>query len=209
MKRFNTFTVAKIAIASLVFSITVMSGGVAGAVPIQWTVASGGNGHWYEAIDLGTQISWTSARTESEGAGGYLATITSSAEDLWIDSNLLPLTTGNGVWLGGFQDFSSPSFSEPAGGWTWVTGEVWDFAAWALVNGGGGAFEPNNWEFDEHYLMYVKPESPNPVGWNDAANSNQLDAYIIEYDTNPIPEPNTALLLGIGLSALAVRREKR
>ena len=32
--------------------------------------------------------------------------------------------------------------------------------------------------------------------------------YSVEAMT-PVPEPNTALLLGIGLSALAVRREKR
>ncbi len=39
MKRFNTFTLT-IAVASLVFAFTVMSGGVAGAVPVPWTVAS-------------------------------------------------------------------------------------------------------------------------------------------------------------------------
>ena len=37
MKRFNTFTVA---VASLVFAITVMSGGVAGALPSVWISAN-------------------------------------------------------------------------------------------------------------------------------------------------------------------------
>ena len=109
-------------------------GSGASAVPIEWTVASGGNGHFYEAVDLGTGISWNDAKTAAEAAGGYLATITSAGEDAWVGANLLPLIVGTGggrlgPWLGGFQDTSSPFYSEPDGGWAWVTGESWDYTA--------------------------------------------------------------------------------
>ena len=81
MKRFNAFTL--VAVASLFFAFTVMSGGVAGAVPIQWTVASGGNGHWYEHVYIAME--WHPAKTFYEsrshlGLQGHLFTITSAAE---------------------------------------------------------------------------------------------------------------------------------
>ena len=41
------------------------SSGVA-AAPIEWTVASGGNGHFYEVVDLGTAISWDDAKAAAE-----------------------------------------------------------------------------------------------------------------------------------------------
>ncbi len=66
MKRFNSFTVA-----SLFFAITLMSG-VAGAVPVQWTVASGGNGHWYEygGDPVPAPLAWTSQQANAAAPGG-------------------------------------------------------------------------------------------------------------------------------------------
>jgi hypothetical protein len=60
--------------------------------PIQWTTASGGNGHWYE---LSTDSAlWSAARTASlgrtfMGMSGYLATVTSAGEDSFILANNL------------------------------------------------------------------------------------------------------------------------
>ena len=45
------------------------SSSVAWAVPIEWTVASGGNGHFYEAVDLGIEISWDDAKGASNNGG--------------------------------------------------------------------------------------------------------------------------------------------
>src|SRR4051795_2608709 len=45
--------------------------------PVQWAVASGGNGHWYAFVsDPG--VTWTEAEAAAETSGGYLATITTS-----------------------------------------------------------------------------------------------------------------------------------
>ena len=41
-----------IRILGFLFLLLVMRS--ASAEPVQWTVADGGNGHWYEAIDIGS-----------------------------------------------------------------------------------------------------------------------------------------------------------
>jgi hypothetical protein len=53
----------------------------ASALPIQWTVGSGGNDHYYDAVSAPAGISWSQALVAAFSAGGYLATITSSAEN--------------------------------------------------------------------------------------------------------------------------------
>ena len=156
----------------------------AGAVPIEWSADFGGNGHFYEVVDLGSPISWHDAKAQAEAAGGYLATITSASEDAWITTNLLPLVSGSGgsnrlgPWIGGYQDTSSPTFSEPAGGWAWITGEAWGYTQW-----GAGGLEPNNNPAPENYLHYYVQGTGPHTGWNDLGpfdTSNPVDSYIIE-----------------------------
>ena len=83
------------------------------AAPVEWPVSSGGNGHSYEAVNVGSPISWTQAKTAAEQAGGHLATLTSEAENSFvfhlIEAPLywrgyqaaMPLASG--PWIGGFQ----------------------------------------------------------------------------------------------------------
>jgi len=56
----------------------VFAGSTARANLIQWS----GNGHWYEAIPA--SIAWTDAKAAAEAKGGYLATITSAAENTFV-----------------------------------------------------------------------------------------------------------------------------
>ena len=98
------------------------------------------NGHYYEYVSS-PGIFWTAAKTQAEelsfkGLHGYLATVTSAQETSFFASDLPDALTNNS-FLGGFQDTSAPDYSEPSGGWRWVTGEAWDYTNWA--NG-----EPNN-----------------------------------------------------------------
>jgi hypothetical protein len=90
---------------------------------VEWRVADGGNGHWYEKIS--TVMSWDAHKENAEHLGGHLATITSAAENsvVWNLGDW-PIV----CWLGG---------RAPAGqgcipsAWTWVTGEAWSYAPWA------------------------------------------------------------------------------
>ena len=47
---------------------------------LRWEVSAGGNGHWYKAVALTNDVTWTEAERLARLEGGYLATITSVAE---------------------------------------------------------------------------------------------------------------------------------
>ena len=50
---------------------------------------------------------------------------------------------------------------------------------------------------------------PNRMAFGDGTSAASSESYMAGISFSSVPEPSTALLLGIGLSALAVRREKR
>jgi len=175
------------------------------ATPVQWSVSSGGNGHYYEAVSVPARISWTDAKTDAELKGGFLATISSAEENAFVFSlvtNQVFWTSGVtgqslGPWLGGFQPIGS---SEPAGNWQWVTGVPFTYTCWAQS-------EPSNGWGLENYLSFYNA-TPNSMAstWNDLQNYDAPYApvgYIVEY----VPEPCTIVLLSLG--SLLLRRGNR
>ena len=99
-----------------------------GAQPVQWI----SNGHRYDLVD-DAAIIWLEANAiangkQFNGLKGHLVTITSEAENQFLvdsfGSNL------RDRWIGGFQAEGAP---EHNGGWTWVTGEVWQYTNWDPV----------------------------------------------------------------------------
>ncbi|MGE4103211.1 MAG: lectin-like protein [Pirellulales bacterium] len=169
--------------ASVVSSVAIiLVPGMAFSAVVEWRLQDGGNGHLYEEISAPNGIDWFTAKAEAEKRGGYLATVTSVAENTFIfskvDSSQNWIDTDPqqyGPWLGGFQ---SASGSEPAGGWSWVTGEPFSYTAWAPG-------EPNNQGGDEEYLHYFSFNTPANT-WNDAVGAASMRGYVVEYDT-PIP----------------------
>ncbi len=77
---------------------------------IEWTAGSGGNGHFYEVLS-GLE-NWDSARADALSRGGYLATITSAAENTFV-TNLL--TTSATVRALGWAVPTAPSKARSAG----------------------------------------------------------------------------------------------
>jgi uncharacterized delta-60 repeat protein len=146
----------------------------------QWTTASGGNGHWYQFVS-GSKT-WTQARDEATNAGGHLATVTSAAESTFV--NGLVYDPAVSFWLGGYQDRTSVTFREPAGGWRWVTTEPWSFTNW-------NAGEPNN-SGDEDHLAGNLSSSGR---WADLQSTNARPGYIVEFETDPRPAPRTQATL--------------
>jgi hypothetical protein len=148
---------------------------------VQWKVSDGGNGHWYQWSRQASGISWTAARSQCTSRGGHLATPTSLPENQFVFDLTLPTTSWLnrfGPWLGGFQPSGSP---EPAGGWRWVTEEVWDCTAW-------WPGEPTNFyctspgEDKLHFIDYA-------ANWNDitdeAGDCEGFNwSYVIEWDAD-------------------------
>jgi hypothetical protein len=156
-------------------------------------------------------ISWTDANAAATAAGGYLATLTSEAENNFAFSLVKDVpefwdhhpssTNLHGTWLGGYQPAGAP---EPAGGWRWVTDEPWDYTCWGS---GQGIVEPDNYLGNQQYLEYFRFGGAMVPTWNDEHNVNSdppIHGYIIEY----IPEPGVLSLLALGGMAI-LRRGRR
>ncbi len=177
--------------------------------PVQWPVADGGNGHYYERVDMqeGAAITWQDAKNAAEarsylGASGHLATITSGSENQFIVATFL-LSTPPGqfygqYWLGGFQD------PYPGGSWQWITGEVWTYSNWWVTepSGDGCCLE----------IASSSIGPPNlPGTWNDEASTRTLGGYIVEYvvmevgiDVKPGSYPNAININGHGVIPVAI-----
>jgi hypothetical protein len=55
------------------------------AVSVEWTVASGGNGHGSAEIDTGTGVlTRNAAKVQAKELGGYLSTPSTNAENSWL-----------------------------------------------------------------------------------------------------------------------------
>ena len=76
----------------------VMFCGVCQGVLVQWSSDVGGNDHFYEVVSVPSGISWYQANTSATSSGGYLATITSAAENSFVYSILDYDTHFTGEW---------------------------------------------------------------------------------------------------------------
>ena len=165
---------------AMVLGIVLFSG-LCYAAPIQWAVADGGNGHSYDVAFQTT--GWETAKQLAETYWydeyqGHLATITSVEEQQWLWSTL----PCNKVWLGGYQ---ADNATEPDEGWTWVTGEKWDYANWR-------AEEPNDAFGDEDYLVIDQLSIPGQ--WNDQREDGwgKFPGFLVEYETPRTRYPHTS-----------------
>ena len=178
------------------------------AAPVEWKVAEGGNGHFYEPFAPGV-ISWTDADAAATALGGHLVTLTSAAENEFvfdlIDSETYwaPFIRADGQlqvhgpWIGLFQ---LPGAPEPDMGWLWVTGEPFVFNAW-------GTGEPNGQPTENFGEFFGGPADGSvrvPL-WNDRIDvavvpANASIAYVVEF----APEPPSPLLAAMVALALAV-----
>lgn len=118
------------------------------------------NGHWYRRYDA--SMTWHESRAFCESEGGYLATITSPAENDFVFVNLAAAAPNDEVWLGGTDQGQE-------GIWRWITGEPWEYSNWASVGN-----EPNNSGGFEHYLTISSLLGPDDRegSWNDSATGN-------------------------------------
>ena len=144
-----------------------LTAGASAQDAVQWRVEDGGNGHWYALMRV--PQAWQQARKWCDDHGGHLATVTSLNESALIAS----LSLSSHTWLGGFQDAQSSDFSEPAGGWRWITGESWTVSVW-------NSAEPNNYPPGQENWLATHN---NLQTWADLPGDWTLP-FIIEFDAD-------------------------
>ncbi len=167
------------AVGGNVYALRIGNFGVGGAsfgdftVNLDAPVLNPTNGHFYKIYS--EQLSWTDAKLAAEGqiwqgVPGHLATIQDQAELDWIVQTLAPARP----WIGLSQNLASPTFSEPGGGFEWVTGEPFTFTNWSpgepSNNDGAGGTE----EFVELF---------GNGAWNDVTDAHfPTVQYLVEWD---------------------------
>jgi hypothetical protein len=143
----------------------------------RWPATAGGNNHLYEFINVGRDITWDEARAVSAatGPGWHLATVTSFAENSFIESlfagnraafNCCLSSNASGPWMGGFAStFRSND-------WRWITGEPFLYSDW-------GPAEPFG---NGDRLSYAEFGAARFLAWNDVPSVYPLSprGYIRE-----------------------------
>lgn len=189
------------ALGALALCCSILS---AQAAPVQWTVASGGNGHFYEFVVFTVlgELNWLEARDAAEAAGGYLATITSAGEQTFLESIDPPGT--DSFWIG-----ASDATTE--GVWRWETGPETGTQFWQGLAGGSTTApfnyakwkvgEPNN-AGDEDYATFIG----DGFGWNDDILArNIIRGYVFE---TPVPLPAPIWLICSALGLIGIWRKR-
>lgn len=162
-------------------------GGLARRVadPVEWKIADGGNGHFYQLVVEKRPVTWHEAAQRAmalyfRGMPGHLVTMTSREEDQFVIANVLEELTLRGVWTG-LTDVLGE------GQYRWVTGEPYEFTNWATFP----VQQPDNfheadWHGGEDYGMYAQFPGKQPWAWNDLSIDSmheKISAYIVEYES--------------------------
>lgn len=169
------------------------------AAPVQWTVGSGGNGHYYEFVSANVNQATAltaAAATSYLGKQGYLVTVTSQGEQDFLHG----LSTTN-AWIG--AEYSNNA-------WRWATGPEAgqsffgtaspdiNYSFWNSSEPNGNAGEPAvtmNW-------------NAGTGQWNDW-NPGNAASYFIEF-SGGVPEPAAWAMMvgGFGLLGAMSRRRR-
>ena len=148
-------------------------------------------GHYYEFVNNGGAITWIAAKAAAEartyfGQYGYLATVTSQAENDFLRDKL-----ASDAWIG-----ASDATTE--GAWYWVTGPengtlistgvYGAITTYAGVYSNWSVNQPDNYTYsgslpggEDYGEMYCS--GANSGGWNDLPNSEPaVQGYLAEYN---------------------------
>ena len=125
------------------------------------------------------------------GLTGHLATITSAEEYNWILENIFSRAQLNlyQVYLGGWNDGFvgsepiPPNGYYPVGDWHWITGEMWDFVAWAQ-------YAPYEFEGLSFQLSLILQYADFNTGLANSVFENSSGSWsmghLVEYDDIPV-----------------------
>jgi hypothetical protein len=146
---------------------------------VEWRVADGGNGHWYQGVGTANGIGWASAQVACVSAGGSLVSIGTAAESSWLYETI--------AWRVNLWSNSGPFIVGPwigargaSGNWRWDDGTPWNYSAWFPGEGPPSA-DPR--EQFAHFYNGVGPVVPNN-SWGDYFDEPFNHSYIIEWSAD-------------------------
>jgi hypothetical protein len=178
-------------IATSAMLLLALSPALRAQAPTSW-VHSDGTTHWYELVEVPAGITWQKALEGAAAKGGYLATITSQAENdevfkLVDKSSVWQLGASSGVlegpWLGGVQGATT---QEPSGGWGWTQNELLGFSNWA-------SNEPDNGGNADR-MHFIGSATARSGQWGDAPAQSKMLGYVIEYSGASVPQMNGLMM---------------
>ena len=183
-----------------------------GADTLTYNTSPGGglynpdNGHFYEFVEHGSNISWTAAKTAAgtrtfAGMTGYLATVTSASEQAFVSSKL----QGQG-WF-------AASDANVEGIWTWADGPEDGQEFWQGTRSSSNCVYLSCTATSGRYNNWASGE-PNDAGgedyahfldggeWNDYPDSASITKYLTEYggglsDPDVIDTQATAITVAV------------
>ena len=190
---------------------------IATAAPIQWKVADGGNGHYYEYFQsisiFDGLFTFDTAKANAEsstylGLSGYLLTVTSEAENEFIRTSF-PFLFGFGatsnLWL-------AATDAQNDGQYRWVSGPE----AGQLLGYSNFATPPFAQGTTNYLVMVINAQTqgaPTTARWSEYVASDRTVGYVVEYGTgdpgsSAVPEPSSWALAAGALLALAAGRSR-
>lgn len=209
------------ALALITMALAGTSATSSAGVVVNYATAPGGNTY---AVIADPAVSWSAAMNLSSSHGGYLATITSAAEQAFVEQLLGATPAPSGLYWIGLQKTS--------GDYGWTTGEALGYTNWLPG-------QPDNNGNNETVgsILWSNP-GDNAAGtrgtWNDlpdpyvSSDSTYVDlnngGYIAEYDgtrsiaangqaDNPVAVPLSPAIaiapVGLALAYAAMRKARK
>lgn len=158
----------------------------------KWTGA-GSNGHTYCAYQLGAGTTFYNSFSLAKQIGGYIVTLPSSTERLWVYNNILATgpngyNLNNNIWIG----YNKVAYPGNSNEFTWITGENWVIDWTTSPNSTPQGFfaggEPNNAGGTEGSCHIHNVGTNAAREWNDlpgsstSSNGVNFDQIILEFN---------------------------
>jgi hypothetical protein len=183
----------------------------ANAAIVKGPIVDPANGHTYYLLSPST---WISAQSQAVAMGGNLATVRNVNEQNFIFNTFGTVSgTNYSLWIGLYDPTGvahDDAGSLHASHFVWVDGEPVTYTDWLIINGP----QPDDFSNQQYYthMMNTGNDFGVPAAqWDDMDNTGSgfptfaPCAGVVEV----APEPASLGFLGVGVTALLIRRAKQ
>jgi formylglycine-generating enzyme required for sulfatase activity len=143
---------------------------------VQWRVADGGNGHWYQRTEANC---WSEADSAARAQGCHLASVLTEGEAQFCTRFVLGESDGITVAIGGFRTPKSDLYR----GWRWTTDETFIPGSLTWMSGNPGCCGSDEYFLGINRVGHIGDlrDCPGLVGaileWSTDCNSDGIVDY--------------------------------